>query len=240
MRKLLFLLVVATRFGLHKRPPGGGGDGPGKPPDGEGTGKPGDPGSDPPPQKSDSGAVDASAGLNSALGKTEDFADKGEPGAGQGKPGETPTTPSSMAHTRPSGQPDPNATPGGTPTDTSTGHRLQREGHQIENDSAVILARAGYKISQNTGEKGNSDRSDPDYNMEGKLWDCYAPRSDKRDSVRSELREKVKEQSGSIVINMARSPMTIEEIKALLPHVKGLEEVKIIDKNGTIIDAFPQ
>jgi hypothetical protein len=29
-------------------------------------------------------------------------------------------------------------------------------------------------------------------------------------------------------------------MKALLPTVKGLTEVKIIDKNGAIIDAFPQ
>lgn len=34
--------------------------------------------------------------------------------------------------------------------------------------------------------------------------------------------------------------MTVDEMKDLLPHVKGLEEVKIIDKDGNIIDAFPQ
>jgi hypothetical protein len=67
--------------------------------------------------------------------------------------------------TKPSRQPDPNAKPGGTPTDASTGSPKQREGHRIENDSAAILARAGYKISQNTGEKGVSGVSEPDYNM---------------------------------------------------------------------------
>nr|CTQ92313.1 hypothetical protein [Kibdelosporangium sp. MJ126-NF4] len=213
----------------------GGGDDHGKPPGGDG--KPGDP----PPKKSDSGAVDAGAGLNSAMDKTGEFATKGEPGAGRGgKPGDQPTPPSSMAHTKPSGKPDPNAKPGGSPTDTSSGSPEKREGLRIENDSAVILAKAGYKISQNTGEKGTNGTSDPDYNMEGKLWDCYAPISNKRDQVRGELREKVKKQSGSIVINMERSPMTLDEMKALLPHVRGLEEAKIIDRNGNIIDAFPQ
>jgi hypothetical protein len=117
----------------------------------------------------------------------------------------------------------------------STGSPKQREGHRIENHSAAILARAGYKISQNTRENGVSGVSEPDYNMEGKLWECYAPSSDKRDNVRGELRDKVKKQSGCIIINMKRSPMMVEELKATLPHVRGLEEAKIIDRN-----AFPQ
>lgn len=216
---------------------GGGADHNGKPPGGDGDGKP----ADPPSKKSESGSVDASAGLTSAMDKTGEFAAKGEPGAGHGKkPGDPPTPPSSLAHTKPSGQPDPNAKPGGTPTDTSSGSLEKREGLRIENESAVLLAKAGYKIDQNTGEKGKNGTSDPDYNMEGKLWDCYAPMSGKRDQVRSELRDKVKKQSGSIVINMERSPMTLDEMKALLPHVRGLEEAKIITKDGTIIDAFPQ
>ncbi|TVT53284.1 hypothetical protein FNH05_12025 [Amycolatopsis rhizosphaerae] len=185
------------------------------------------------------GDIDAGAGISSAQRATFEAAQQGRPGGSDGRT-PPPNPPGRTGHTRPSGQPDPNSEPGGTPTDTSVGSPKQREGHRIENDSATILARAGYKISQNTGEKGVNGTSDPDYNMEGKLWDCYAPSSDKRDNVRSELRDKAKKQSGSIVINMARSPMTVEEMKAILPHVKGLEEVKIIDRNGTIIDAFPQ
>jgi contact-dependent growth inhibition (CDI) system CdiA-like toxin len=208
------------------RKPGDGGDG------GDGT-----TGNRRPPQRY--GDIDAGKGISSAQEATGEAARNGRPGGSGGRP-EKPNTPSQSAHTRPSGQPDPNAKPGGTPTDTSTGSPKQREGHRIENDSAVILARAGYKISQNTGEKGVNGTSDPDYNMEGKLWDCYAPSSDKRDNVRSELRDKVKKQAGSIVINMERSPMTVDEMKAILPHVKGLQEVKIIDRNGNIIDAFPQ
>ncbi|GGS23024.1 hypothetical protein [Actinokineospora fastidiosa] len=199
-----------------------------------GNGSPGSP--DRPPQTG--GGVNAGNGVDSALTSAETTISRGEPGSGQGQT--NPTTPSQSTHTRPSGQPDPNAKPGGTPTDTSTGSPKQREGHRIENDTATILARAGYRISQNTGEKGANGTSDPDYNIEGRLWDCYAPSSDNRNSLRSELRDKVKKQSGSIVINMERSPMTVEEMKAILPHVRGLQEVKIIDKNGTIIDAFPQ
>ncbi|GAA4430000.1 hypothetical protein ACFQV2_15640 [Actinokineospora soli] len=203
---------------------------------GDGNGQPGD-GADRPSQQH--GSINAGNGVDSALDATMDTAKLGEPGTGQGKPPET-TTPSQSGHTRPSEPPNPNAKPGGTPTNTEVGSPKQREGHRIENDSATILARAGYKISQNTGEKGRNGTSDPDYNMEGKLWDCYAPSSDKRENIRSELKDKAKKQSGSIVINMERSPMTVEEMKAILPHVKGLEEVKIIDKNGNIIDAFPQ
>jgi hypothetical protein len=216
------------------RTPGNGGDGkPGDGTSGDGTG-------DGKPSQSH-GSIDASSSVSNAQDATVEIAEHGRPpGSGtQGKPGD-PSTPTTPTGTQPSGQPDPNATPGGTPTDTTLGSPKQQEGHRIENDSATILARAGYNIRQNTGEKGVNGTSDPDYNMEGKLWDCYAPSSDKRDSVRGELRDKVKKQSGSIVINMERSPMSVDEMKALLPHVKGLEEAKIIDKNGNIIDAFPQ
>ena len=185
------------------------------------------------------GSIDASSSVSNAQDATSEVAQAGRP-PGSGKPGD-PTTPTpSSSHTQPSGQPDPNATPGGTPSEEPGASPKKQEGLRIENDSATILARAGYKISQNTGEKGANGTSDPDYNMEGKLWDCYAPSSEKRDNVRSELRDKVKKQSGSIVINMERSPMSVDEMKALLPHVRGLEEAKIIDKNGNIIDAFPQ
>lgn len=231
MKTLLALLALVTRSALYAKPPGG----PSKPPDGNGPGKPSD-GQDRPSQRS--GSIDASKSVDGALDAADAEATLGTPG-GQGKP-TTPNTPNQSGHTRPSGQPDPNAKPGGTPTDTTEGSTKRREGHRIENDSATVLARAGYKISQNTGERGLSGTSYPDYNMEGKLWDCYAPSSPKRDQVRKELRDKAKEQAGSIVINMERSPMTLEEMKALLPHVKGLQEVKIIDRDGNIIDAFPQ
>jgi hypothetical protein len=202
------------------------------------SGKPGDgkPADGKPPLKS--GDVDASAGVGPAQevirGKLED----GQAGGG-GKPGEPPTPPSSTAHTRPSGQPDSNARPGGTQTDTSHGSVENRENLRIENDSATVLAKAGYRIDQNPPEVGVNGRSNPDYKMEGKLWDNYAPR-DNRETIRRELRKKVKEQTPYIVINMERSSMSLADMKALLPTVKGLSEVKIIDKNGAIIDAFPQ
>lgn len=218
------------------RTPGGdnGPNGDGKP----GDGSSGDGTGDGRPSQQH-GSIDASSSISNAQDATNDVADHGRP-PGSGKPGD-PTTPTpSTTGTQPSGQPDPNATPGGTPSEEPGASPKKQEGLRIENDSATILARAGYNIKQNTGEKGANGTSDPDYNMEGKLWDCYAPSSEKRDSVRGELRDKVKKQSGSIVINMERSPMSVDEMKALLPHVKGLEEAKIIDKNGNIIDAFPQ
>ncbi|MEV6626653.1 hypothetical protein AB0M83_29290 [Amycolatopsis sp. NPDC051106] len=211
--------------------PGDGKPGDGKP--GDGTGKPAD---GKPPLKS--GDVDASAGVGPAQEVIRAKLEDGQAGGG-GKPGEPPTPPSSTAHTRPSGQPDPNARPGGTPSDTSHGSVENRENLRIENDSATVLAKAGYRIDQNPPEVGVNGRSNPDYKMEGKLWDNYAPR-DNRETIRRELRKKVKEQTPYIVINMERSTMSLADMKALLPTVKGLTEVKIIDKNGAIIDAFPQ
>lgn len=215
---------------------GGDGDGSGKP--GDGSGKPGDGSDGKPSQKH--GDIDASTGVSPAQkairGKLED----GQAGKGEdGKPGETTTPSQSTAHTQPSGQPDPNAKAGGTPSDTTSGSLENRQNLRIENDSATILARAGYKIDQNTGDVGVNGRSKPDYKMEGQLWDHYAPH-DNRETIRRELRKKVKEQTPNIVINMERSNMSLDDMKALLPTVKGLQEVKIIDRNGNIIDAFPQ
>lgn len=218
------------------RTPGGSDGTPGKP--GDGSGKPGDGSDGKPPQKV--GDVDASQGVAPAQKVIRGKFEEGQAGKGdEGKPGETTTPPQSTAHTQPSGKADPNAKPGGTPSDTSSGSLENRENLRIENDSATVLARAGYKIDQNTGDVGVNGRSQPDYKMEGQLWDHYAPR-DNRETIRRELRKKVKEQTPNIVINMEKSNMSLEDMKALLPTVKGLTEVKIIDKNGNIIDAFPQ
>jgi hypothetical protein len=211
--------------------PNGDGDGPDGKPKGEGSD-----GDDTPSQKH--GSIDASKDMAGAQDKADDFAHKGRSGGGgEGTP-KPPETPGQSVHTRPSGQPDPNATPGGTPTKLE-GSAEARENLRIENDSATTLARAGYKIDQNTGDVGANGRSKPDYKMEGQLWDCYAPR-DNRETIRRELRKKVKDQSPNIVINMEKSSWTVEDMKAVLPTVKGLKEVKIIDQNGNIIDAFPQ
>jgi hypothetical protein len=222
--------------GKPRTPSGKPGDGNGKPGDGNGTSGDGTDGK--PSLKS--GDVDASTGVGPAQQVIRSKFEEGQAGqGGDGKPGETTTPPQSTAHTRPSGQPDPNAQPGGTPSDTTSGSTENRQNLRIENDSATILARAGYKIDQNTGDVGVNGRSQPDYKMEGQLWDHYAPH-DNRETIRRELRKKVKEQTPYIVINMERSTMSLDEMKALLPTVKGLTEVKIIDKNGNIIDAFPQ
>jgi hypothetical protein len=218
---------------------------PGKPRTGGGdgnTGKPGDGTSGDRRPSQTHGNIDASKSVSSAHEAISQAAHAGRPGSGDQTTSTNPTTTPSTSsiHTQPSGTPDPNAVPGGTPANTAIGTALQREGHRIENDSATILARAGYKINQNTGAKGKNGLSEPDYEIEGKLWDHYAPRTDNEGSIRTELRDKVKTQTGTIVINMERSPMTVEQMQAIFPKVNGLEQVKIIDKAGNIIDAYPR
>jgi hypothetical protein len=76
-----------------------------------------------------------------------------------------------MTVTQPLGQ------PGGRPTgysripryndDADTTRSIERE-----NESAIILANAGYNVEQNPTVSGDKN---PDYRIEGRIFDCYAP-----------------------------------------------------------------
>lgn len=86
MKTLLALLALVVHLALHKRPPGGGGDGPHRAP-----GRPGDGSGGKPSQQH--GRIDASTGVSKAQDATGDVARKGRPaekGAGD-PPGQTGT-----------------------------------------------------------------------------------------------------------------------------------------------------
>jgi hypothetical protein len=86
VKKLFALLALVVCFALHKRPPGGGGDGPNKPP-----GRPGDGSGKKPSQQH--GKIDASSGVSKAQDATGEVAQKGRPaekGTGE-QPGRTGT-----------------------------------------------------------------------------------------------------------------------------------------------------
>lgn len=72
MKTLLALLALLVRLALHKRPPGGGGDGPNKPPGRSGDGSDGTP-------SQRHGSIDASSSVSKAQDVTGEFAQKGRP-----------------------------------------------------------------------------------------------------------------------------------------------------------------
>lgn len=168
---------------------------------------------------------------------------KPESGGGGEQPPEEPpkpTGPPGGEHTGPSGEPDPNATPGGRKTkidpknDADTKRSLQRE-----NESADILAKNGYDVEQNPSVPGNKN---PDYKIEGQIFDNYAPKTGNARNIASWIQTKVDEgQADRIVLNLTDSPVDPAKLSAQLHDwpISGLKEIKVIDKSGNVIDFYP-
>jgi hypothetical protein len=89
--------------------------------------------------------------------------------------------------TKPSGP--EGGTPGGYPTQIRANDDGDTtRGKLRENESAIILARLGYNIEQNPPV---SEDKNPDYQIEGRIFDCYAPStSNSYNMKRSEIRWK--------------------------------------------------
>lgn len=137
---------------------------------------------------------------------------------------------------------DVDAKPNGTPAkikdnmDDETIRSLTRE-----NEAADTLARNGYDIEQNPKIDGTT--RNPDYRIEGKVFDCYAPTENK--SVRgiwSTIKEKVvtKGQTNRVVLNLDDWLGDINELINQLKTyaIDGLEEV-IVVKGDKVISIFP-
>ncbi|MEI2394660.1 hypothetical protein [Paenibacillus phytohabitans] len=170
-----------------------------------------------------------------------------EVGGGAGKI-EGPGDFGSIKLIKPSREPNPDAVSNGTrtkiPNNADNATQLSLE---LENGAADQLAKKGYDIEQNpiVRESDGIDLNrDPDFRIEGKIFDCYAPTENK--SVRgiwSEVQEKVviKQQTKNVVINLKNWS---GDVTGLLEQFKqweitGLEEVLAITKNGDVKSIFP-
>jgi hypothetical protein len=104
-----------------------------------------------------------------------------------------------------------------------------------ENEAADVLSRHGYDVEQNPGRRWNGKK--PDYMIEGKYFDSYAPSTKDIDNVRDEISGKVRDpksgllQADRIVLDMQDSPLTPADVTAALGRkpIKGLREVIVID-----------
>ncbi|MBB4818999.1 filamentous hemagglutinin [Pseudomonas alcaligenes] len=100
-----------------------------------------------------------------------------------------------------------------------------------QNEAAKSLARAGYDVEQlaNTGKKG----ANPDLRINGESADVASPRTSSVGSVLLTINDKVKKQASSVVINLADSPLTINQIGNALSvkPVEGLKKLYLM-KNG--------
>jgi filamentous hemagglutinin len=159
----------------------------------------------------------------------------------------------SVKLTEPSMKPNPEAEPSGHRESVNYKQKdinniLASEG---ENEAAQVFIKNGYKTEQKPQVLLTDDirlSSEPDYRIEGEIFDCYTPvGSDK--GVRgmwSEVYRKVviERQTKRVVINLEKSQWN-GGIETLIKQfqdweISGLIEVFAIDVDGTIVRIFPK
>ncbi|BCJ52130.1 hypothetical protein Asp14428_36050 [Actinoplanes sp. NBRC 14428] len=150
----------------------------------------------------------------------------------------------------------PGGTPDGRPTRIDPHQRAEaRRSLERENSAAEILANRGYQIRQNptpdevaqarrdAGDAGRST-ADPDYLLEGRVFDCYSPKE--RTSVRnvwSAVEAKVQDgQTQRVVVNLQdwRGDLSALHQQFASWPVENLKEVKAITADGDIIQLIPR
>jgi hypothetical protein len=144
--------------------------------------------------------------------------------------------------TRPRFAPDPNRLPGGTPTELQ-GTSANQQDLRRENDAAKALAAAGYDIEQNPPTTASG--KNPDFLIQGEIWDCYSPRGSSTRTIHTAIREKVgrageDQQADRIVLNLDGCGASPAEIRSRLERspISRLREIKIV-KDGTVAQFYP-
>lgn len=144
---------------------------------------------------------------------------------------------------------EPSLPKGGKPKGNYT--KGDSYGIKKENETANLMAYQGYDIKMldevNGGNGyGIKQSSNPDFLIEGKVFDCYAPTIDTNvDNVLRNIAKKTKTQAERIVLNLDQFPSekVTEIIQGILrkanPNgdLKNLNELFIV-KDGEIIRVF--
>ena len=153
--------------------------------------------------------------------------------------------------TEPSKKPNPNAKPDGHPEKVNydspdKANIMALEG---ENEAAQIFAKNGYHIEQQPKvlpREGIKPGKNPDYRIEGEIFDCYTPTKPRRTVRRiwESIRDKVNDgQTQRVVINLQKSRWkgSVNELRSQFKNwkINGLKEIFIVDVNGSILRIFP-
>ncbi len=121
-----------------------------------------------------------------------------------------------------------------TPIDQKMTHENIRSLNR-ENESAQILSQSGFHVEQNPYVPG---RKDPDYRINGEIFDNYAPSSSSVRNIWSGVKEKIDSgQTKNVVINMSDTNVSIPALQQQLSKwpIMGLNKVIIIDKSGNVV-----
>ncbi|MFC7533857.1 hypothetical protein [Actinoplanes sp. GCM10030250] len=155
-----------------------------------------------------------------------------------GGPPRKPSPDHPRSTTAPSSPPDPGRVPRGKRTEAHP-TKIRERGLRRENEAADALARHGFDVEQNP--PGKSNGKNPDYRIEGRYFDCYAPETTSVDKIRRKMSEKASEdQANRLVINLEDTPCTLEEIADMLERkpIAKLEEVLVV-KDDQVIPFYP-
>lgn len=104
-----------------------------------------------------------------------------------------------------------------------------------ENESAQILSKSGFHVEQNPIVAG---KKDPDYRINGEIFDNYAPKSGSVRNIWTEVKGKINEgQTNNVVINMSDTKVSAPELQQQFTKwpIMGLDKIIIIDKTGNAI-----
>ncbi|QQQ80561.1 hypothetical protein IOD16_14710 [Saccharothrix sp. 6-C] len=118
--------------------------------------------------------------------------------------------------------------------DADTKRALQRE-----NESADTLAQQGYDIEQNPTVPGPKN---PDYKIEGEVFDNLAPITGNPRNIHSRIEEKVLDgQTERVVVNLRDSSVDVDRLRTQMHDwpIPGLKEVIAIDKSGNVVHLYP-
>jgi hypothetical protein len=118
--------------------------------------------------------------------------------------------------------------------DAETTRALRRQ-----NEAAVVLALAGYDVEQHPVVPGGKR---PDYRIEGRTFDCYAPSSGRARNIATNVaEEKVwAGQADGIVLVLDDSSVSLEALRTQLSHfpIAGLREIIVVWGNR-VVPFFP-
>jgi HK97 family phage prohead protease len=109
-----------------------------------------------------------------------------------------------------------------------------RRGAERENDSAEIIWLNNHDVEQKPRVAGSKN---PDYRIDGELFDNYAPRTDNVRNIWRNVAKKVSDkQADSIVVNLGDSAITLSEMNAQFCGfpISGLSKLWVIDRNGKL------
>jgi filamentous hemagglutinin len=109
-----------------------------------------------------------------------------------------------------------------------------RRGLYRENESADVLFAAGHSVEQKPIIEGLKD---PDYRIDGEVFDNYAPKTDRLRNIRGVIKEKIENnQARNIILNLHDTSATVMEIDnyLLLYPVDGLDKLWFVDRWGEI------